>query len=71
MRKVAMLLGTAVLVGATFGIPMAVSMPVCTCSQEQTACTAYCQSILCRRAFSQCNPSDPCDATCTCSICAP
>jgi hypothetical protein len=65
-----MLLCAVVLVGAASGLPAAVAT-TCTCLQEQNACTAYCQSILCRRALSHCNPSDPCAATCTCSICAP
>lgn len=71
MRRIAMLLCAVLLLGIVLGTPGVVSSQTCTCTQEQNDCTAYCQSILCRRAISRCSPSDPCDATCTCSICAP
>jgi hypothetical protein len=71
MKRIALLVCTILLAAVALGVPAAVSSQTCTCTEEQQACTSYCQSILCRRAISMCSPSDPCAATCTCSICAP
>jgi hypothetical protein len=71
MRRISLLLGAALLLGIVLGTPSAVQSQTCTCAEEQTECSSYCQSILCRKAISRCSPSDPCDATCTCGLCAP
>jgi len=71
MKRALMLLLTLALLGVAVMVPAVAAGRTCTCAQEQTACTAQCQADLCRKAILKCNASDPCDATCTCGVCAP
>lgn len=46
-------------------------MSLCTCSDQQSACYSYCQSIGCKKDNFVCNFSDPCNSTCSCFSCIP
>jgi hypothetical protein len=71
MKRATMLLCTLALLGAAMMIPAAAAGRTCNCATLQTQCTQQCQADLCRRGLLKCNTLNPCDSTCTCSICAP
>lgn len=66
MKKITMLLCTLLLVGFVLVLPGAASS-TCSCAQDQTACTEYCQQTMdCAFGIAHCNTSNPCDYTCAC-----